>query len=88
MRIGRWTIRKTADIKAEQARRDRTKVVSATLVGRLLHTHRQDKAIAARWGLSEGQKEQEADNGQARPLTPQGGGLGYIETPLRQLDVF
>ena len=70
MVIGPYTVRRTADIEAEQAKRDRAKAVSAKLVETLLHTHRRDKAILRRWGLSEGLIGQRADNTQDAPLSP------------------
>ena len=74
MVIGYWTIRRTSDIKAEQAERDHAKAVSAKLVGLLMHQHRQDRAVMHRWGLSEGLIDQEADNRQGAASTPPGGG--------------
>ena len=70
MIIGKWTIRKTSDIKAEQAERDKAKAVSAKLVELLMHTHRQDKAILRRWGLCEGMIEQEAIYSGGEALSP------------------
>ena len=70
MIIGKWTIRRTSDIEAEQAEREKAKAVSARLIELLMHTHRQDRAILRRWGLSEGLIEQEADNSQEAPLSP------------------
>ena len=70
MVIGPYTVRRTADIEAEQAKRDRAKAVSAKLVETLLHTHRQYRAILRRWGLSEGMIEQEATYSQGEALSP------------------
>ena len=75
MIIGRWTIRRTKDIKAEQAERDKAKRLSAKLVELLMHTHKQDSALLRRWGLSEGLIEQRADNHQEAPLSPPRGRL-------------
>ena len=74
MVIGPVTIRLTKDIKAEQAERDKAKSVSAKLVELLMHTHRRDRAILRRWGLSEGMIEQEAIYSGGEASTPQGGG--------------
>ena len=77
MVIGPYTVRRTADIEAEQAerdeeqaKRDRAKAVSAKLVETLLHTHRRDRAILRRWGLSEGLIEQEATYSGGEALSP------------------
>ena len=74
MVIGPYTVRRTADIEAEQAERDKAKAVSAKLVELLMHTHRQDRALLRRWGLSEGMIEQEAIYSGGGASTPQGGG--------------
>ena len=73
MIIGYWTIRRTSDIKAEQAERDHAKAVSAKLVGLLMHQHRQDRAVMHRWGLSEGLIGSKADKCQGAGLNPPGG---------------
>ena len=70
MIIGKWTIRKTSDIKAEQVKRDKAKAVSAKLVEFLLHNNKCYKAILRRWGLSEGLIEQEATYSQGEALSP------------------
>ena len=70
MIIGPYTIRRTSDIIAEQIKRDDAKRVSAKFVELLMHTHRQDRAILRRWGLSEGLIGQRADNTQDAPLSP------------------
>ena len=75
MIIGYWTIRRTKDIKVEQVERYHAKAVSAKLVELLMHTHRQDRALLRRWGLSEGLIGQGADFHQEAPLSPPGGRL-------------
>ena len=73
MVIGKWTIRRTADIEAEQAAHDKSKRVSAIVTEALLHDNRRYKAILYRWGLSEGLIDQRADNSQEATSTPPGG---------------
>ena len=74
MVIGPYTVRRTADIKAEQAEREKAKAVSAKLVQLLMDTHRQDQAIIRRWGLSKGLIAQRGGNGRMivkeAPLSP------------------
>ena len=70
MVIGPYTVRRTADIEAEQAERDKAKAVSAKLVELLMHTHRRDRAILRRWGLCEGLIEQEATYSGGEALSP------------------
>ena len=64
---GPITIRWTKDVQAEQVKRDDAKRVSARLVELLMHTHRQDKAILRRWGLSEGLNEAQGVKGSKPP---------------------
>jgi len=70
MIIGKWTIRRTSDIEAEQAAHDKAKRVSAIVTEALLHDNRRYKAILHRWGLSEGLIGERADNSQEAPLSP------------------
>ena len=70
MVIGPITIRLTNDIINEQIKRDDAKRVSAKLVELLMHTHRRDRAILRRWGLSEGLIEQEATYSGGEALSP------------------
>ena len=70
MVIGPYTVRRTADIEAEQVKRDRAKAASARLVEFLLHNNKCYKAILRRWGLSDGLIEQEATYSGGEALSP------------------
>ena len=71
MTIGPITVRWTKDIKAEQDRRDKAKVVSAKLVEVLLRKY--TDALEARWGLSEGMIGDKVGKGaHKRSMTPKG----------------
>jgi len=73
MRIGPYTVRRTKDIEAEQAKRDKdkAKAVSAKLEELLMHRDRQYKSVLHRWGLSEGIIGKGASQG---AKTPKGAG--------------
>ena len=71
MRIGPITVRWTADIEAEQAKRVKAKAVSTKLVELILAENTAYRAQAHRWGLSEGLIDRGA---RQEAKTPKGSG--------------
>ena len=78
MIIGKWTIRRTSDIEAEQVAHDKAKRISAIVTEALLHDNRRYKAILRRWGLSEGVIGYRAGKGASKRSKPPKGAVASV----------